>query len=69
MTEAGLPEGWERMANRAFGMHVGPFFRRVEGGLACGFRTDDRHGNRRGVTHGGSGLNVFQTTEDWWLDR
>jgi peptide/nickel transport system substrate-binding protein len=23
----------------------------------------------RGVTHGGSGLNVYETTEDWWLDR
>ncbi len=53
------PEGWERVQSKAFGTHVGPFFRPREGGLACGFRTDGRHGNKRGVTHGGMVATAF----------
>jgi acyl-coenzyme A thioesterase PaaI-like protein len=57
---AGIPEGWERLPTQAFGTHVGPFFRPVDGdGLLCGFVTDERHGNKRGVTHGGMLATAF----------
>ena len=49
-----VPEGWEIRTSAAFGSLVGPFWiKREPAGTACGFLADNRHGNRRGVVHGG----------------
>ena len=54
------PDGWERLTTQAFGTHVGPFYRPADGGtLQTGFVTDERHGNKRGVTHGGMLATAF----------
>ena len=54
------PEGWVRLQTQAFGSHVGPFYRPPEGGaLLCGFTADERHGNKRGVVHGGMLATAF----------
>ena len=55
-----IPPGWVLRPGKAFNTHVGPFYQR-EGGdaLACGFATDARHGNKRGVTHGGMIATAF----------
>ena len=48
------------MPTQAFGTHVGPFFRPADGDrAACGFVADARHGNKRGVTHGGMLATAF----------
>jgi acyl-coenzyme A thioesterase PaaI-like protein len=48
------PAGWEQVPTQAFGMHVGPYYRPENGDtLVCGFFADHRHGNKRGVVHGG----------------
>jgi len=57
-----VPEGWEKIPSKAFGTHVGPFYRPADGGsLVCGFRADERHGNKRGVVHGGMLATAFDT--------
>jgi len=49
-----VPDGWEVLKTQAFGTHVGPFYRPIEGdGSTFGFWADERHGNKRGVVHGG----------------
>jgi acyl-coenzyme A thioesterase PaaI-like protein len=55
-----VPEGWVRVPSKAFGTHVGPFYRPPDGeaGL-CGFLADERHGNKRGVVHGGMLATAF----------
>ena len=60
VSEAIVPPGWVVRPGKAFNAHVGPFYQR-EGGdaLACGFVTDARHGNKRGVTHGGMIATAF----------
>ena len=56
----GVPEGWVRVPTQAFGMHVGPFYRPADGDTAlCGFLADERHGNKRGVVHGGMLATAF----------
>lgn len=56
----GVPDGWERLPTQAFGTHVGPFYRPPgEGRLLCGFLADHRHGNKRGVVHGGMLATAF----------
>lgn len=55
-----VPEGWVKITSKAFGTHVGPFWRPVEGDTSrCGFLADDRHGNKRGVVHGGMLATAF----------
>jgi acyl-coenzyme A thioesterase PaaI-like protein len=56
----GAPEGWEVQKTQAFGAYVGPIYRPIEGdGLTFGFYADERHGNKRGVTHGGMLATAF----------
>ncbi len=56
----GAPEGWERQQTQAFGEYVGPIYRPIGGdGLTFGFFADERHGNKRGVTHGGMLATAF----------
>ena len=60
MTAAGVPEGWVVMPTKAFGTHVGPFYTPVGGGVErVGFVADGRHGNKRGVVHGGMIATAF----------
>jgi acyl-coenzyme A thioesterase PaaI-like protein len=60
VTQAEIPPGWVLRPGKAFNSHVGPFYQ-PEGGDAqrCGFVTDERHGNKRGVTHGGMIATAF----------
>ena len=60
----GVPEGWVKVPTKAFGTHVGPFYRPASAGAQpdtrlCGFLADDRHGNKRGVVHGGMLATAF----------
>jgi acyl-coenzyme A thioesterase PaaI-like protein len=60
LTKQTAPEGWEILPTRAFGTHVGPFYRPIGGDrLRCGFFADERHGNKRDVTHGGMIATAF----------
>jgi uncharacterized protein (TIGR00369 family) len=60
MTAMAIPDGWVLVKTQAFGAHVGPFYGPPDGGaLRCGFRADERHGNKRGVTHGGMIATAF----------
>ena len=60
MTQQGIPEGWVQRRSKAFGTHVGPFYQPPEGGeTLCGFLADERHGNKRGVVHGGMLATAF----------
>jgi acyl-coenzyme A thioesterase PaaI-like protein len=55
-----VPPGWIVRPGKAFNTHVGPFYQREDGdALACGFVTDERHGNKRGVVHGGMIATAF----------
>jgi acyl-coenzyme A thioesterase PaaI-like protein len=55
-----VPTDWTILPTQAFGSHVGPFYRPAEGeGLLCGFVADERHGNKRGVAHGGMLATAF----------
>jgi acyl-coenzyme A thioesterase PaaI-like protein len=54
LSESLVPPGWKIRPGMNFNTFVGPFYE-VDGGdsMRSGFVTDDRHGNKRGVTHGG----------------
>ena len=55
-----IPEGWIILPTQAFGAHVGPFYQpAAEGTLLCGFVAEERHGNKRGVAHGGMLATAF----------
>ena len=55
-----IPDGWVPVPSHAFGTHVGPFYRPADGNtLLSGFLADERHGNKRGVTHGGMLATAF----------
>jgi acyl-coenzyme A thioesterase PaaI-like protein len=55
-----VPEGWIPLPTKAFGTHVGPFYQPPDGAtLVCGFVADERHGNKRGVVHGGMLATAF----------
>jgi uncharacterized protein (TIGR00369 family) len=55
-----VPEGWVLLPTKAFGTHVGPFYRPASAdALVCGFMADERHGNKRGVVHGGMLATAF----------
>lgn len=60
MSQSIVPPGWKVRPGKAFNTYVGPFYER-EGGdaFACAFVTDERHGNKRGVTHGGMIATAF----------
>jgi acyl-coenzyme A thioesterase PaaI-like protein len=48
------------MPTKEFATHVGPFYRPENGEkLLCGFVADERHGNKRGVVHGGMLATAF----------
>ena len=60
MSKDGIPEGWALRPTKAFGTHVGPFYGPPGGGeVGCGFLADARHGNKRGVVHGGMLTTAF----------
>ena len=55
-----VPEGWVLRPTKAFGTHVGPFYGPPDGDrIGCGFLADARHGNKRGVVHGGMLTTAF----------
>ena len=57
---AGVPEGWTPRPTKAFGTHVGPFYNAPGGdALGCGFVAQPKHGNKRGVVHGGMIATAF----------
>lgn len=54
MSEASIPPGWKVRPGKNFNTFVGPYYEPDSGDtLRCGFMTDTRHGNKRGVAHGG----------------
>ena len=61
--EAGVtnvPEGWVVLPTAAFGTHNGPLYRPSgDGKRVFGFLADHRHGNKRGVVHGGMLATAF----------
>ena len=60
MAQDEIPEGWVAHPTKAFGTHVGPFYRKDGDGTGrVGFRADARHGNKRGVVHGGMLATAF----------
>ncbi len=60
MSDKGVPEGWVVRPGRAFNTHVGPFYQPPGGGVGLlGFMADERHGNKRGVVHGGMIATAF----------
>lgn len=58
---SGIPEGWTVRATKAFGTHIGPFYSDPARDDAAGFLADERHGNKRGVVHGGMLCAAFDT--------
>ena len=55
-----IPPGWKLRPGHDFNTFVGPFYEPESGDAArCGFLTDGRHGNKRGVTHGGMIATAF----------
>lgn len=48
-----MPPGWTIRPGKNFNTFVGPYYERDGDPLRAGFVTDERHGNKRGVTHGG----------------
>ncbi len=55
-----VPPGWVVRPGKAFNTHVGPFYQREDGDARrSGFVTDERHGNKRDVTHGGMIATAF----------
>ncbi len=54
LSEGLVPPGWKIRPGKNFNTFVGPFYERDGGdAMHAGFVTDERHGNKRGVTHGG----------------
>lgn len=59
-TQAGLvPDGWVMRPGKAYNTLIGPFYYRDGDRFECGFITDERHGNKRGMTHGGMLASTF----------
>ncbi len=55
-----VPDGWTLRPTKAFGTHVGPFYNAPGGDLdGCGFVAQPKHGNKRGVVHGGMIATAF----------
>ena len=56
----GVPPGWVVRPTKAFATLAGPFFAPPEGdSLGCGFVAAAKHGNKRGVVHGGMLMTAF----------
>ena len=62
MTHQGIPDGWIAIPSNEFITLVGPLYRPadVPVGLS-GFLADQRHGNKRGVVHGGMMATAFDS--------
>ena len=55
-----LPDGWVPRPLTKFDDVIGPFFFLANGPRTqCGLLADERHGNRRGVVHGGVVTSAF----------
>lgn len=55
-----VPAGWTLRPTKAFATHVGPFYSPPDGdALGCGFIAGPKHGNKRGVVHGGMIMTAF----------
>ncbi len=55
-----VPEGWAVRPTKAFATHIGPFYSPPDGdALGCGFIASPKHGNKRGVVHGGMIMSAF----------
>lgn len=60
MSDKGVPDGWVVRPGKDFNTHVGPFYGPANGSSElCGFMADERHGNKRGVVHGGMIATAF----------
>ena len=58
--EAAVPAGWTLRPVKAFGTLVGPFYNPPGGDAeGCGFVASAKHGNKRGVVHGGMIATAF----------
>ena len=58
--DAAVPPGWTLRPTKAFGTHVGPFYNPPGGDAdGCGFVASPKHGNKRGVVHGGMIATAF----------
>jgi acyl-coenzyme A thioesterase PaaI-like protein len=55
-----VPPGWTLRPTKAFATHAGPFYAPPGGDvLGCGFVASPKHGNKRGVVHGGMLMTAF----------
>ena len=60
MITEGVPAGWVVRPTKQFATLVGPFHVPPGGDdRHCGFLADERHGNKRGVVHGGMLATAF----------
>lgn len=56
----GVPAGWVLRPTKRFATHVGPFYTPAPGDdTRCGFLASEKHGNKRGVVHGGMLATAF----------
>ncbi len=56
----GVPEGWVLRPTKNFATHAGPFYCPAgEEAGRSGFIASDKHGNKRGVVHGGMLMTAF----------
>lgn len=63
MSENQIPPGWRVRPGKNFNSFVGPFYEPENSdSLRAGFVTDERHGNKRGVTHGGMIATAFDVS-------
>ena len=59
MIPEGVPKGWALRATKEFATHAGPFYAPPEDETRCGFLAEAKHGNKRGVVHGGMLATAF----------
>lgn len=60
MTDDGIPSGWVVRPTKEFATLVGPFYQPEHGNeTLCGFLASAKHGNKRGVVHGGMIATAF----------
>jgi uncharacterized protein (TIGR00369 family) len=56
----GVPAGWVLRPTKEFATHAGPFYAPADGDdTTCGFLAEAKHGNKRGVVHGGMLATAF----------
>lgn len=57
---AGVPAGYVLRATKEFATQAGPFYAPPDGDMiGCGFLAGAKHGNKRGVVHGGMLATAF----------